>query len=305
MGMGDLEKHAQEQFGVVSRPQVIAALGRRSSIAWRVETGELVRVNQRIYRLRGAPETWQRSAMEGVLMGGEGSALSHHAAAWLHRLDGFKQPAILDVATAKQTRPFPLIRFHRSRLGPGTPVIASGLPITTVQRTIVDLAGELEIAPLEIALDSANRRFPKFGEWLSTLIKDLNPQGTPGLAELKTLLELRQGLVTDSALEVMVLRKLRALGLNTCVVQFSVFENGEFVMRVDFAWPAHKVALHVDGYHWHHQRERFDRDARQRSRLQKLGWRFITVTSTTLAEGAWLSELRFLLTPQAELSFSL
>lgn len=128
---------------------------------------------------------------------------------------------------------------------------------------------------------------------LAELEYDLNPQGTPGLSELKMLLDLRRGLVTDSALEVKVIRRLRAVGLATCVEQFSVYENGKFVMRLDFAWPARMVAIHADGYRWHNQRERFDRDARQRSWLQKLGWRFITVTNTTLTEGAWLEELRF------------
>lgn len=306
MGMGELEKHAQQQFGVVSRAQAVEALGARSSIAWKLATGELAQLSPVAYRLRGTPQTWESKAMSALFIGGEGSALSHHTAAWLHRLDGFKEPGDIDVTCAlrRGKRARPGLIFHRPTRAIETSVIASGLPITTAQRTIVDLAGVLENEPLELALDSANRRYPRFGDWLSDLIKTLNPQFTPGLAKLEALLELRRGLVTDSALEVKVVRTLRAHGLDHCVVQFNVFENGQFVMRIDFAWPEHKVALHADGFRWHQQRERFDRDARQRSRLQKLGWRFITVTKTTLDEGSWLGELRSLLDPQAGLAFS-
>ncbi len=306
MGMRELEKHAQQQFGVVSRAQVVEALGARSSIAWKLATGELGRLSPVTFRLRGTPETWESKAMSALFIGGEGSALSHHTAAWLHCLDGFREPSDIDVTCAlrRGKRAIPRMIFHRPTRGIEPSVIASGLPITTAQRTIVDLAGVLENEPLELALDSANRRYPKFGDWLADLIKQLNPQFTPGLAELKALLALRRGQVTDSALELKVMRKLRARGLDTCVVQFNVFDHGEFVMRVDFAWPEHKVALHVDGFRWHQQRERFDRDARQRSRLQKLGWRFITVTKTTFDEGAWLEELRSLLEPQFGLAFN-
>jgi very-short-patch-repair endonuclease len=265
--------------------------------------GDHRRVNERVYRLRGAPLIWQRTAMEGLLMAGPGSMLSHRTAAWLHKLDGFNEPTVFDVALNARIDPrYRGYRFHQSARGFGTPVTASLFPITSVQRTIVDLAGELESEALELALDSAQRRYKGFGDWLQTCVAGLNPQGTPGLTELKMLLELRGNCVTDSALEVKVLRALRKAGLKPSETPVIVMDGDEYVIRLDFAWPDLKVALHVDGYRWHHQRERFDRDARQRSWLQKLGWQCITVTATTFREGAWLEQLRALLNPQGELA---
>jgi hypothetical protein len=173
-----------------------------------------------------------------------------------------------------------------------------------VQRTIVDLAGALEEQPLELALDSAYRRYKKFPDWLEAYVLRLKPQGTPGLATLLRLLALRQGMVTDSPFEVRVLRKLRANGLIPDEEPVKVYDlEGNYVMRLDFAWEALKVALHVDSYLWHQQRERFDRDARQRSRLTALGWHSITVTWNNFEDDAWLSDLQSLVAPQAEFTF--
>lgn len=302
-GLKDVEALARSQFGVVSREQLIeAGLGNRSSIAWKLKTGELERVHEHIYRLRGAPASWERQAMEGLLLAGKSGVLSHQTAAWLHRLDGFQRPAVIDITAERNARrTLKGIRFHRPRSGAPSSVLTDLWPITTAQRTIVDLAGELTPEALEIALDSAQRRYRDFSSWLSKYLEPLKPQGTPGLAVLLELIKVRGDGVTDSPLETKVRRKLRQEGLLP-THQFEVYDGTEYVMRLDFAWVHLKVAIHVDGYRWHHQRERFDRDARQRSRLQVLGWRTITVTATTFKEGTWLTELLALLNPQSGLA---
>lgn len=302
-GMDRLEAQSKLQFGIVSRAQVTEALGSRSAIRWRVATGELKRLHELAFRLRGVPESWESTAMAGLFIGGEGSALSHRTAAYLHRLDGFREPKIIDVSTHwNGPRKFAGIHFHRTRPGPGDPVLCNTLPVTTIQRTIVDLAAELESEALELALDSAQLRHERFGDWLTDYISQLNPRFTPGLAELKLLLELRRGVSTESWLEVKVKRALRKAGLSDPVTQLEVYDEHGYVMRLDFAWPHLKVALHVDSYRWHNQRQRFDRDARQRARLQKAGWTFLTITWTTFQEGHWLDQLRALLKVQSELS---
>lgn len=304
--MKELARLAEHQYGVVSRKQVLDALVHRSSIAWKLQREELEQVHALALRLRGAPNTWERTAIEAQFIGGEGSALSHGTAAFVHGLDGFKRPSVIDVTCAwSGVREFPGVRFHRPRRGPGARVYCRLLDTATVQRTIVDLAGELAEQPLELALDSASRRYKHFPHWLEAYVLRLKPQGTPGLASLLRLLAPRQGVVTDSPFEVRVLRRLREHGLCPDEEPVEVFDRqGNYVMRLDFAWAALKVALHVDSYLWHHQRERFDRDARQRSRLTALGWSSITVTWNNFAEGGWLTDLQSLVAPQTEFAFS-
>ena len=206
MGMNELSQQAKDQYGVVSRAQVVAALGSNSSINWKVSTGELERVNEHVFRMRGTPPIWQQTAQEGLLTGGPESMLSHRTAAWLHHLDGFEEPKIFDVATNLRRADDARFAFHRSRLGFGNSVIASFMPITTVQRTLVDLASELTNEALEIALDSAQRRYRFFKDWFAPYVGRLNPKATPGLSELKMLYQVRGDLVTDSPHELKVSR---------------------------------------------------------------------------------------------------
>ena len=308
-GMKELKEHSKEQFGVVSREQVVAALGAASSIKWKITRGDLERVNERVYRLQGTPLIWQRTAYEGLLMAGDGSLLTHRTAAWLHGLDGFNEPRVFDVGLAGENRSKGDARFnfHRSIRGFGEHVRGpSFMPITTIQRTLVDLAGELTNEQLEIALDSAQRRYkPHLLTWLDPYLATLKAQFTPGLTELKLLLEARGDLVTDSALEVRVRRALRKAGLEPRDPPHIVEHNGVYVIRLDFAWPELKVGIHCDSYRWHSQRERIDRDARQRSMLEFLKWRCITVTDATLKEGVWLDQLKALLANQHELALGL
>lgn len=304
VGMKQLEQLAKQQFGVVSREQVLQALKHRSSIAWKVKSGELTRSHEHAYLLRGVPRTWDQRAIEGLFIGGPASAISHRSAAWLHALDGFERPKVIDVSVGmNRPRWREGLKFHRSRLRGESTVIKRGLNVTSVQRTIVDLAGVLAPEALESALDSAHRAHPEFVTWLTAYIKPLKARATPGLTALLELIELRRDGPTDSALEVKVLRKLRDAGLLAHLKQYEVYDlNGDYVMRLAFCWPPLKVALHVDGFRWHAQRERFDRDARQRSRLSALGWRTVTVTFNTFADGSWLNDLLTLLNPQSELA---
>jgi very-short-patch-repair endonuclease len=129
-------------------------------------------------------------------------------------------------------------------------------------------------------------------------------RGQPGAAQLRDLLSTRLA-HTDSPLEASVLRRLRAEGIAVPSNQFEVRDEGNLVARVDFAWPTQRVALHVDGYRWHSQRERFDRDRSQLARLTALGWISVQVTATGLDQPAWVAALRVALkdrSPQLSLS---
>lgn len=66
-------------------------------------------------------------------------------------------------------------------------------------------------------------------------------------------------------------------------------------MRVDNAWPTHRVLIHVDSVTLHGDPGALARDARQRNRLEVLGWRQLVVTKKTLRDGAWLQQLASIL----------
>jgi hypothetical protein len=86
-----------------------------------------------------------------------------------------------------------------------------------------------------------------------------------------------------------------------------VYDARGYVVRIDFAWPRHLVALHVDSFLHHSGRTRFEHDRSFLNRLSALGWHSIFVTSRALDAGdAWLTSLQAVLAarePQRSFAF--
>jgi hypothetical protein len=99
--------------------------------------------------------------MAAVLACGEDALLSHHAAAALWGLRGWRGGSI-DV-TAHQGRRSrrgkggqPEIVLHRSRVHPEERSERAGVPATSVARTLVDLAGILDADHIERVAEEAD-----------------------------------------------------------------------------------------------------------------------------------------------------
>ncbi len=66
-----------------------------------------------------------------------------------------------------------------------------------------------------------------------------------------------------------------------------VRDGDRFVARVDFGWPAQRVALEYDGS-WHAAPGQFARDRARLNRLTAAGWRVVFVTGADLHHPAQL-----------------
>jgi G:T-mismatch repair DNA endonuclease (very short patch repair protein) len=74
-------------------------------------------------------------------------------------------------------------------------------------------------------------------------------------------------------------------GVPAPVPQYVVRDDERRIARVDFAWPAQKVAVEYDGA-WHAEAGQFARDRRRLNRLHAAGWRVVFVTAADLHEPA-------------------
>jgi very-short-patch-repair endonuclease len=298
---------SRKQFGVISSSQLSEGFGvSRSALRAAVTGGRLQHLFRSIYRFPGASDDWRQHAFAATLIAGPESALSHQTAAMHLQLLTPQRASTIHVSVPNRrsvTLP-PRFVVHRPT-HPFLRIERLGLPTTSPVRTIVDLAGVLDEAALEGVLDDAHHLFPGMGATLEALLARLN--GTlAGIGTLRTLLAERQGQATESPLERKVWRTLRSSNLPRPRVQFELHADDEYVMKIDFAWPAHRIALHVDGFRWHGRRTNFDTDARQRTRLAVLGWTNVMLTSRSLRDDRWLRELARLLrerSPQHRLPF--
>ena len=103
-------------------------------------------------------------------------------------------------------------------------------------------------------------------------------RGRRGQATLKRSLARRSTSSSrESELEDRTSWLLRRHRVPAPVAQFEVVIDGER-FRLDFAWPAQRVALECDGWAFHGNREAFTTDRRRRSILAAAGWRVLVVT---------------------------
>lgn len=293
--MGDwaaAEEKARDQRGVITLEQLERLGFKRTAIKWAVGSGRLVRMFFRAYRFPVIPPNDEQRAFVATLLAGEHGALSHATAAALWRLNGFESLKKIHVSVPKgNALELPGdFTVHRTRM-PFTPYRLRGLRVMRLARTIVDIAPLVSDERLEIILDDAQHRFTSLPRWLREEIAQHEARSQPGLTRLVRILSLREGVATESPQETRVRRAIRERGLPAPELQFVILDANGFVMRVDFAWPRHKVALHFDSFLWHARRHSFDRDAAQRSRLVALNWLSISLTSTALKSSDWLDQL--------------
>jgi very-short-patch-repair endonuclease len=191
--------------------------------------------------------------MAAVLACGPGAVLSHRAAAALWELAAAPGGPV-DV-TAPTRHGLPGIRCHRCRrLESDDVAVIDGIPVTSIIRTIADLAGILPLQRLRTALEAAQRRelldFRRLGR----------VRGRRGATVLRqALAELHdEAPWTQSGLERLLLEGIRAADLPE--PQCNVPVDG-FV--VDYYWPDHELVVEVDSYGFHRSRRSFEDDRRR------------------------------------------
>lgn len=144
---------AARQLGVVDRAQLRQCGLDDSAIARWIAHGRLHRLHRGIYAVGHAAIHMRGRLVAAVLYGGPGAVLSHQTAAWCWGLLD-AEPRRIHVITPNRRRSVREIRIHRPRSIDRT--VDDGIALTTVPRTLLDLAATLPFADLRQALAQAD-----------------------------------------------------------------------------------------------------------------------------------------------------
>lgn len=282
--MGRIEKEraclalSEAQFGCISIKQALRCGLSRSGIARRLRARFWLDLRPGVYAIRGAPETWHRSLMAATLWAGDDSAISHRSAAKLWGLEGFAQQPLEMVVMRDLRSCGPREIFHRvGDLPRGEVRRVAGIPVTSMERTICDLASVLDIDPLEEALDEALRTERVQLKALNRRLQSMTGRGHTGIANLRALIKARlkgEGFA-ESRLESRLFSLLREAGLPLPRKQFRVMERNLILARIDLAYPEIKLSIEADGYRYHSGRQAWQRDIERRTKLTSRGWRIL------------------------------
>ena len=154
------------------------------------------------------------------------------------------------------------------------------IPVTTPERTLVDLSASVSPATLaKMVDDGLRRRLLRLGR-LSTCVARLpkSPGRRPAVIQ-ELLAERLPGYDPgDSDLETRVLRALVAAGLVAPIQQHRV-RVGKRTFRIDLAYPLARLAIELDGWEFHSSRTAFDDDRARANALVAAGWTLLRFTS--------------------------
>jgi very-short-patch-repair endonuclease len=280
---------AARQHGVVSRVQLYEIGLTPSQFKRRVGSGRLHRLHRGVYavghRVVGREGRW----LAAVLACGPDAALSHMSAAALWGLRPSTAAAI-DVTAARSRKRVDGIRMHRPRGLDHTHVTSvSRIRVTTVARTLVDLAGVLSPRQLKRAVHEAE--VLRLLDTAAVIETTNRCRGRRGTARLRALIQT-EAPPTRSELENRFLELVERHRFEPPSVNVQLLG-----MEVDFVWTERHAVVEVDGFATHATRRQFERD-RQRDALLngagytvlRLSWRQVT---TEAAEA--LAALRVLL----------
>src|ERR1700712_5488271 len=148
---------ATRQHGVVARSHLIELGIGEDAIEHRLRLRRLRRLHRGVYSVGHGALTRQGRWLAGVLSCGEGAVLSHWSAAELWGIrPGSRE--MIDVTLPRRSHKSPAIRRHYRLLSRDETTMEDGIPVTTVPRTIFDLAAAASVDVVENALREAEFR---------------------------------------------------------------------------------------------------------------------------------------------------
>jgi hypothetical protein len=270
------------QLGLVTYGQLRAACCSPRQIRGMVARGELREKRAHVYVAAGAPRTHDQDVLAAVLAAGKTAFASHETAAHIWQLP-VPHPAALEITVViERWARLEGVRVHRSGLliDPDVMTLAP-IPISSPERTIVDLSSRLSLSSLGRMTDDAlRRRLTSLGRIKRTAERLGRAPGRSPKKVAEMLARRIPGVEQrDSVLEDFVFDALRRFALPLPVPQYEVEVRGH-KRRLDLAYPCTAVMLDVLGYDYHGMRERFDADAGRRNDLRDAGWRIVEVTSS-------------------------
>jgi predicted transcriptional regulator of viral defense system len=131
---------AENQAGYFTAKQAHEAGFSWERLSYYTTTGRFIRVERGIYRLVQFPGSPNEDLFIAWLRTGPDSVISHESALYLYKLSDVLPGEIHIIIPRTGSRRRKDIRLHTNRILPGEVTRREGLPVTTIARTIIDVA---------------------------------------------------------------------------------------------------------------------------------------------------------------------
>jgi hypothetical protein len=271
-------QRAGQQFNRISRLQLIEVGLTDAAISRWVSAGRLITVEEGVFAVAPLREDDEWGRWMGATLTAPQSALSHSSAANAWGV------LSLDEAVTTITRPgsggprrFGGVLAFRSLTLDGDVMSVQGIPITSISRTLLDLARTVSQKALARAVREAIRLEHTTLAQLGDRLGDY--RGRRGSRRLAHVIARYAGLPLErarSGAEIMALEVLRTAGRP--LPRLNARIAGE---EADLSWPDARLIVEVDGGPFHLDR---GEDARKQRRWEGAGWIVRRISSNDVYE---------------------
>lgn len=270
---------AEAQAGAVSRPQMLDAGDSSSTVSRRLRDGRLRLELPGVYVVTGAPDTVAQRRWIALLATGPGAVLSFETAARIHRLSAVAVdgPTVLTVRHSGWQR-LPGITVHQlNDLAAEHVVEIDGMPVTTLERTIVDLAAVWRRGRLRMAVEDAVAAKRTTDAEIGGCLRSVARRGKPGVRNLTAVLDDRGPGTAPPAsqLERDFFALVRRSSLPEPHRQYPLPRRDGVRNLSDAAWPEVKLIVEVDGRRWHQRLADMKRDRDRDMQAAAVGWQVV------------------------------
>jgi hypothetical protein len=256
-----------------------------------VASGELVQVRHGAYAtakaIEAAEDKARRHALDvrAVLAAGSacGAVASHQSAALVHYLPLLHEPAPGGVTLTRPNgvyhgRSTAGVKYFSAALPAEHVTTELGVPVTTVGRTVIDIARTLPFMDAVVIADRAVHTLRTSRAGLAEIIGSC--KGWPGIGAARRVVDFSDGR-TESPLESCARVVFNAHGLPAPDVQrmICVQAMGEYhEYRVDFCWEDYKTIAEADGLMKYDSGAAAIRERKRDRLLQDAGYELVHIT---------------------------
>jgi very-short-patch-repair endonuclease len=283
---------ATAHHGIVTLRHVYALGATRDAAKQRIAAGRWHAVHEGVYRIAGAPVTWRSLVLAACWAGGTRAVASHTSAATLWDLPSGRTDVVEVTCPRWKRARHDDVTVHETTMhvdGHDRATV-DNIPCTSPERTLFDLARTTRPVMLDANIDAALRRGLVTLDSLISTVDRLATKGRPGGKRFRAAVTDRLGgggTMAESVPERFLAAALVRHGLPRPRLQYEVrTPAGEFVARVDLAYPEWRILIEYDSFEHHVGKLALVRDGARRNALQELGYTVLTATAVDIRDGA-------------------
>jgi Protein of unknown function (DUF559) len=266
---------ASRQASAFSREQALAAGATDPMICRRLRSGRWTRAHSGVYVLTGSSPSWIQDVWCAWLATGPVATVSHESALRLHGVERTApRPITLTIPHGSHARVAGAIVHQIDDLAPGHIASMNGLPVSRVDRAVVEVAATVGERRLGDIVDDVIWARRSTLLRLSTCLRQVARSGKPGIVKLARVLDARSdgAVPAGSDLERSMFGALAAGGLPAPARQTPLPGRGLAEGLVDASYGDARLILEADGRRWHTRIRDLAKDHARDAEAARVAW---------------------------------